>query len=344
MENAATFGSILLAILLAGCAVLAFWSLSSRRRIRGELGRVRAELEQARGALREQRAQAERERTVAERERALVRDLRELGDLKDRLLADRAVEIEERERLISELKVSNAELARFNYTVSHDLKNPLVTIKNFLGLVRRDAAAGSFERLEHDVGRISAAADTMDRLLEELLDLSRVGRPIDSAREVAMAEVVTAALGDLRRTIAERGVLLEVAAELPVVRGDRARLVELVRNLIDNAVRYLGDQPAPAVEIGCRRPESEDPVLYVRDNGIGIEARYQGKVFGLFERLETGTEGTGVGLALAKRIVEVHDGRIWVESEGAGRGSTFCFTLPRPVAEPRIPENLASSV
>ncbi len=323
MENAAIFGLAL----LAGFAILAAWSSRGRRQAQRELGRIHEELEAARGALSEQRAQAERERTVAERERALVRDLRELGDLKDRLLSDRAAEIEEREQLISELTLSNTELARINYTVSHDLKNPLVTIKNFLGLVRRDAASGSFERLEHDIGRISAAADKMDRLLEDLLELSRVGRPVDSPRDVEMAEVVSASLDQLRGPIAERGVLVTVSSGLPVVRGDRARLVELVRNLVDNAVRYLGDQVAPAIEIGCRQEGAEDLLLYVRDNGMGIDAPYQRKVFGLFERLETGTEGTGVGLALAKQIVAVHGGRIWVESEGSGRGSTFFFTL-----------------
>ncbi len=324
MENAAIFGSGL----LVGLALLAAAVLRVRGQARRRLQRIGAELETARGALREQRAQADRERTVAERERALVRDLRELGDLKDALLADRAEEIEERERLISELKASNAELARFNYTVSHDFKNPLVTIKNFLGLLRHDAAAGSVERLDHDIGRISAAADQMERLLEELLELSRVGRPVDSAQDVEMSEVVSAAFKQLRQPIAERGVRVEAPSDLPVVRGDRDRLVELARNLIDNGIRYMGDQPAPRIEIGCLEDGEQAPVFFVRDNGLGIEPRYHDKVFGLFERLETGIGGTGVGLTLAKRIVDVHSGRIWVESEGSGRGSTFCFTLP----------------
>lgn len=324
MEYAAIFGWVV----AIGLAILAVLGWRAGRRARHRLEDVSGQLATARAALRELRAQADSERTIAERERALVRDLRELGDLKDALLADRAAEIEERERLISELKVSNAELARFNYTVSHDLKNPLVTIKNFLGLLRHDAATGRADRLDHDIDRIAAAADRMERLLEELLELTRVGRPVELARDVDMGELVSWAFKELRGPIAERGVRVEAPPDLPVVRGDRERLEELIRNLIDNGIRYMGDQPAPLIEIGCRLDEPGNPVLYVRDNGLGIESRYQEKVFDLFQRLDTGTEGTGIGLTLAKRIVEVHGGRIWVESEGAGHGSTFCFTIP----------------
>ncbi len=141
------------------------------------------------------------------------------------------------------------------------------------------------------------------------------------------------ALADLAGPIAERGVEVVMARELPAVRGDRPRLLEAVRHLLSNAVEYLGDQPAPRIEVGVRAepeaPGGEPPTFYVRDNGTGIDPQYHDKVFGLFERLDPeASEGTGIGLALVQRIVEVHGGRIWVESEGAGRGSTFCFTLP----------------
>jgi two-component system, chemotaxis family, sensor kinase Cph1 len=107
------------------------------------------------------------------------------------------------------------------------------------------------------------------------------------------------------------------------------------QNLIDNAVKYMGDQPSPRVEIGSRRAEAGGggPVFYVRDNGMGIEPRHRDRVFGLFQQLDADAEGTGVGLALVKRIVELHGGRIWIESDGLGQGSSFCFTL-QPVTEP----------
>ena len=120
-----------------------------------------------------------------------------------------------------------------------------------------------------------------------------------------------------------------VAGEPVVLRGDRPRLVEVFQNLVDNAVKFMGDQQAPRVEIGVEHA-GDETVIFVRDNGIGIDPRHQQKIFDPFEKLDPGAQGTGLGLALVKRIVEVHGGRIWVESAGAGRGATFRFTLAKP--------------
>jgi signal transduction histidine kinase len=144
---------------------------------------------------------------------------------------------------------------------------------------------------------------------------------------VAIHDLAREAAALLVRPITERGVRVEIAPELPVVLGDRPRLLEVLQNLLDNAIKFLGEQPAPQVVVGVRH-DGEETVCFVRDNGIGIEPRHQEKIFGLFERLDTTSDGTGIGLALVKRIIEVHGGRIWVESAGAGHGSTFCFTLP----------------
>ena len=122
-------------------------------------------------------------------------------------------------------------------------------------------------------------------------------------------------------------IKVDVEENPPVVHGDRPRLVEVMQNLIDNAAKFMGDQPVPQIDIGVQR-ENNQHIFFVRDNGIGIQSAYQEKVFGLFDKLDAQSEGTGVGLALAKRIVEVHGGQIWVESEGKGQGSTFCFTIP----------------
>ncbi len=188
-------------------------------------------------------------------------------------------------------------------------------------------AKGTADSLESDMSRIDKAADKMGELLDEILELSRIGRLSNPPSSVPAEELVKEALELLGGAIAQSGAEVQMASDLPFLYGDRTRLVEMFQNLIHNAVKFRGDQPHPKVEIGCRKQDDE-LVFYVRDNGIGIDARYHEKIFGLFDQLNPTEEGTGIGLALVKRIIEVHGGRIWVESEGAGHGSTFCFALP----------------
>ncbi len=234
----------------------------------------------------------------------------------------------ELEGMNHELEAKNEELERFTYTVSHDLKAPLVTVKGFLGLLQRDALAGNRERMEQDIARINGAADKMARLLEELLELSRIGRMMNPPEPVSLTGLAREAASLVAARIEERGVDLDIDPGMPEVVGDRTRLLEVLQNLLDNAVAFLGDQPRPRIEIGAREAR-EEVRCWVRDNGVGIDPEYHRKVFGLFERLQAETPGTGIGLALVERIVTVHGGRVWVESEGRGQGSTFFFTLPR---------------
>ncbi len=142
-----------------------------------------------------------------------------------------------------------------------------------------------------------------------------------------MAELAEEVVSMASGMLGERGIRVEMSPDLPVVFGDRLRLWEVLQNLVDNAAKFMGSQAHPQIEIGCRR-DGDETICYVRDNGVGIDPTYHEKVFGLFDRLDTNIEGTGVGLAIVKRVVELHGGRIWVESEGPGQGSTFCFTIP----------------
>ncbi len=247
---------------------------------------------------------------------ASVRDVSERHDAQQRKLA-----------LLRELESKNAELERFVYTVSHDLKSPLITIQGFAGMLEKSAAKEDFARMPGDISRIRAAADKMQMLLNDLLELSRIGRVANPPAEVSLADLVREAIDLVAGYDASRGVEIAISQHLPTVVGDRQRLLEVFLNLIDNAVKFMGDQSAPRIEIGVKDTEGET-ICYVRDNGIGIDPRYHQKIFGLFERLDQHKEGTGIGLAIAKRIVEVHSGRIWVESEGPGHGSVFCFSLP----------------
>ena len=236
-------------------------------------------------------------------------------------------ELAERKKLISQLEASNAELERFTYTVSHDLRSPLVTIKGFLGMLIKDLQEGRQDKIEDDFQRIANAADKMHILLSDLLELSRIGRIINPPEEVDLTQVISEAIETLDAHLRSKQVVVNSPLHMPIVYGDRVRLREVFENLIDNAAKYTGDQQNPMIEIGTRGNGSE-PVIFVKDNGMGIEPQYQKKVFGLFDKLNPNSEGTGIGLALIKRIIETHGGKIWVESEGLGKGSTFCFTIP----------------
>jgi signal transduction histidine kinase len=230
-------------------------------------------------------------------------------------------------KLINEqLEQKVAELERYAYSVSHELKNPIVTIKGFLGSVERDIRNGNIEKAQTDFQRISHAADNLHSTLSDLLELSRIGRVVNPFEEFPLSDLVRDALEVTEGRIRSGHLTVKVAPDLPRIIGDRMRLREVFENLIDNAAKYMGDQKSPMIEIGIRA--GRDSVIFVRDNGMGIEPQYHSKIFGLFEKLDPTSEGTGVGLALIKRIVETHGGSIWVESEGLGRGSTFCFTIP----------------
>jgi len=233
----------------------------------------------------------------------------------------------EREALVNELEAKNAELERFVYTVSHDLKSPLVTIVGFLGFLEDDIEKNNIEYLRKDVERIYQAAYRMQDLLQDLLELSRIGRVQHNPEEVPFEDLVKDAIELTDGRLQARGIRVSIKPGMPKVYGDRKRFLELMQNLIDNAAKYMGNQPDPFLEIGQVGLEDSNPIFYVRDNGIGIAPEYHEQIFGLFNKLESTTDGTGIGLAIAKRIVEVHGGRIWVESE-IGKGSTFYFTLP----------------
>lgn len=234
----------------------------------------------------------------------------------------------ERVRLNRELELRNEELERFTYTVSHDLRSPLVTMRGFLGYIKQDAETGDMVRFNNDLSRIARAVDKMQTLLNELLELSRVGRVTNPPVDVQFGEIVQETVDMLSGQLEAGNVRLALSGSFPIVRVDRLRVAEVMQNLVSNAIKFMGDQPKPTVEIGTRGTDTDGmPIFFVRDNGIGIDPQYHDRIFGLFNRLDPGIEGTGVGLTLVKRIVEIHGGKIWIESE-PGRGATFLFTLP----------------
>jgi PAS domain S-box-containing protein len=259
----------------------------------------------------------------AERVIAMVRDI----TVRKWVETEREEFISMLERQKTELEQRNAELTQFAYTVSHDLKSPLVTINGYLGYIEQDAASGNLERLKADTRRIREAVNKMHTLLTELLELSRIGRMMNEFEDIPFHELVKDSLDIVHGQLLARRVTVQAQPNLPLVHGDRQRLTEVLQNLIDNAVKYMGDQSAPLIEIGQSGEEDGKPVFFIRDNGMGIAPEYHERIFGLFNKLDAKSEGTGVGLALVKRIIEFHGGRIWVQSEPQ-KGSTFYFTLP----------------
>lgn len=245
-----------------------------------------------------------------------------------RLFNELQAELFTREKLIKELESKNAELERFTYTVSHDLKSPLVTINGFLGYLESDTASGKTDRVKIDIHRIQDAVDKMHMLLKELLELSRIGRIMNPPEKIPFEDLVNEALELVHGRLEARGVTVHTQPNLPAIYGDRQRLIEVLQNLIDNAAKYMGKQSAPLIEIGQHGEEDGRLIFFVKDNGMGISPQYHDRIFGLFDKLDPKSEGTGVGLALVKRILEVHGGRIWVESE-EGNGAAFYFTLAK---------------
>jgi PAS domain S-box-containing protein len=230
------------------------------------------------------------------------------------------------EQKAKELAASNAELEQFVYAASHDLQEPLRMIAGFTQLLSRryqgkfDGDADEFMRF------IVEGAERMQTLIRDLLAYSRAGRTSLNAERVDLRECVAASLANLRATLEENGADVEVSP-LPEYVGRRSQLIQLFQNLIGNAVKYHGVEP-PRVRVSAERQGGEW-LFAVQDNGIGIDPQYAGQVFELFRRLHGRNEysGTGIGLAICKKIVEGHGGRIWVDSQ-PGQGATFRFTLP----------------
>jgi signal transduction histidine kinase len=262
--------------------------------------------------------------------RAGLRGRDEIGDLGhsfDRMADKLQASADESRQLIDQLSDKNEELERFAYTVSHDLKTPLVTIKGYLGMVQKDLQEEKHERVERDFEFITAATDTMAQLLEDLLELSRVGRVVNEFEEVGLTDLFrqTSKLMDIQ--IAANNTRLNLQEQMPRVFIDRLRMTEVAQNLLENALKFSRDNRSPEISVSAREEQGR-VVCCVEDNGIGIEPQFQDQIFGLFNRLDQSYEGTGIGLTLVKRIIEVHKGKIWVESLGEGKGARFCFALP----------------
>jgi PAS domain S-box-containing protein len=229
-------------------------------------------------------------------------------------------------RRTAELEQRTEELERFNYTVSHDLKSPLVTVKTFMGFLEQDMHAGDTEKIDQDIDHIRTATDRMSMLLDDLLSLSRLGWVADQPEMTSLKGLLEHALMLVQGQIQETGAQVRLVDTDLLLHADPSRLLEIWQNLIDNALTYGITDNNPYIDIGLE--SGQEPVFYIRDYGPGIPKEFHQKIFGLFEKLDRNSKGSGLGLALVKRIVAKHGGNIWVESSGNGQGCCFKFTLP----------------
>ena len=282
-----------------------------KARVRAQIRRKQFEDENRR--IREELLRTELEATEA-------RAAREIAET-------RAILVEELERKNAELEAANKELDAFSYSVSHDLRSPLRAVSGFSNILARDHAAELSTEAQRLLQNVASAAQRMDRLIQDLLRFSRLGRQPLSKRLVRVAPLVHEILIELNKEEGDRKIEVKVG-KLPDIHADSALLRQVFANLLSNAFKFTRGRERAVVEIDCRR-DNQEQVFSVRDNGAGFDMQYAGKLFGVFQRLHTQDQfaGTGVGLSLVQRIVNRHGGRIWAEAE-VNKGATFHFSLP----------------
>jgi light-regulated signal transduction histidine kinase (bacteriophytochrome) len=226
-----------------------------------------------------------------------------------------------------ELRRSNRDLEQFAYVASHDLQEPLRKIASFTQLLQKRYGGQMDERADQYIAFAVDGAKRMQQLIQDLLGFSRVGRVGGEVSDVDLAVALSDALENLSESVAESGAVV-THDELPVVRGEHPLLVQLLQNLVGNAIKFRDPSRPPTVHLGAVRV-ADSWELECRDNGIGIDQQYAERVFVIFQRLHAKDiyEGTGIGLSLCKKIVEFHGGRIWIE-QPEGVGTSIHWTLP----------------
>ncbi|MBK9664015.1 MAG: hypothetical protein IPO71_14125 [Nitrosomonas sp.] len=260
----------------------------------------------------------------------------------ERLLEESMQLTQQLEKNKAELERSNDELEQFVYTVSHDLKSPLVTSMGFIGIIRKLADQGQYEQAIEKLDKVTLSIERMGQLITDLLELSRIGR-IDLDKKMIdlnnLLEQLTSSHSEQMRRVGFHWV---IKPDLPSIYGNESRIRQLFENILSNAIKYTHNpEQGSKLEIGAISHE-DHWLIYCQDNGPGIESAFHQKIFGLFYRLDTKQEGSGVGLAIAKKVMKFHGGDIWVESS-SGAGATFWLKFPVPSEEMERVEHDTSS-
>jgi len=233
---------------------------------------------------------------------------------------------EEKEKISKNLKKKNEELERFLYTATHDLKTPLVTIHGFGELLESDLKEGNIKEAKESLKKIKKATRRMDDIIESVLKIGRLGWKKTPITNTDFNTLIKKIVNDLEIYRAKNSIEIVVSPGMPILSVEKDKIGEVFSNLITNAIEHMGTPPNPKIEIGSKKTKDAHH-FYVKDNGVGIAPEYHEKIFETFEKLDNKDAGTGVGLAIVKKIVEDHDGRAWVDS-ALGEGATFWFSLP----------------
>jgi signal transduction histidine kinase len=233
------------------------------------------------------------------------------------------------EKRSAELAASNNELEAFAYSVSHDLRAPLRHLAGFSELLQKNSAQALDDKGKRYVGVILESAKKMGALIDDLLAFSRIGRAETNKRAINLTQLVEEALAEVRRDAGDRQIVWKVG-KMPVGYGDRAMLRLALVNLIANAVKFTRTRTPAEIEIGQMPATDDQVVIFVRDNGVGFDMKYVGKLFGVFQRLHSAEtfEGTGIGLATVQRIAHRHGGRAWAEGS-LDQGATFYLSISK---------------
>jgi len=252
-----------------------------------------------------------------------VKTVAQILDITERKKAQQA-----RERLSQQLQAKVSELETFSYGIAHDLRSPLVSIEGFSRLLREDIQNQKVENVQEDIRLLESGVRKMQQFLNRTLEYSRAGQLVNQATNISFGKIVNEAITEFNGQISSIGAAVSRADKFPRVYADKVRIAEVLTNLIQNSIKYRDKTVPLKIEVG-HYPSGNEIVFFVRDNGTGIEESETEKVFDLFYRGSTEGEGSGTGLAIVKKIIEAHGGRIWVQQGQAGKGTTMCFTLPR---------------
>jgi signal transduction histidine kinase len=230
-------------------------------------------------------------------------------------------------QVVALLDRKNQELDTFTYSVSHDLKEPLRTLEAFSQFLLEDYSDRLDDQGRDYLTKLARASARMKRQIEDLSTLSRIGRQTEPLTRVGMSQIIAEIAEGMRALVEEQGGAIDVEDGLPDVLGDRLRVEQIFANLIGNALKFTSEPPH--VQVTVRAVDGTAATFAIRDNGIGIDPQYHGRIFGVFQRLHRREDydGTGAGLAIVKRAAEALDGRVWVES-ALGEGATFLVRLP----------------